>query len=111
MDGLDILLFILGFITCLFLILPLFLLGFLFYALASDGFYIGSYSTAEWFGILTAAIFYWLSSWGMLIVFFPKRDTTIEDKRYRTAVKAFIALGLAIIGTAILVLIVIVIVI
>ena len=112
MDGLDILLFILGFITCLFLILPLFLLGFLFYALASDGFYIGSYSTAEWFGILTAAIFYWLSSWGILIVFFfSKKDATIEDKRYRKAVKAFIALGLAMIGTAILVLIVIVIVI
>ncbi|MDG1346478.1 MAG: hypothetical protein P8P77_02555 [Crocinitomicaceae bacterium] len=106
-DELDVLLFILGFIACLLLVLPLFLLGFLFYAIASDGFYIGAYSTAEWFGILTAAIFYWLSSWGMLIVFFPKRDATIEEKRYRIAVKAIIALGLAIIGTAILVLVVI----
>ncbi len=79
----------------------------MFYAIASDGFYFGAYSTAEWFGILTAAIFYWLSSWGMLIVFFPKRDATIEEKRYRIAVKAIIALGLAIIGTAILVLVVI----
>ncbi|MDB0062564.1 hypothetical protein N9F27_00550 [Crocinitomicaceae bacterium] len=43
----------------------------------------------------------------MLIVFFPKRDAKIEEKRYRIAVKAIIALGLAIIGTAILVLVVI----
>jgi hypothetical protein len=45
------------------------------------------------------------------LCFFSKKDATIEDKRYRKAVKAFIALGLAMIGTAILVLIVIVIVI
>jgi len=43
------------------------------------------------------------------LCFFSKKDATIEDKRYRKAVKAFIALGLAMIGTAILVLIVIVI--